>query len=103
MSQDVLLDRQRLSEARDTLAAAKTAFDEAVQVNDSLEDAVDRPHGKSKLQDRIGWFEANWSGNREELTEMVAGVHEGLCSILDGWAEWETEASAQLDQMQQQP
>lgn len=97
MAQDVLLDRQRLADARDTLSAAKATFDQAVQVNDRLEEAIDNPHGMSKLRDRIGWFEANWSGNREELTEMVTNVRDGLTSILDGWDQWEEDASASLE------
>lgn len=100
MSKDVLLDRQRLTDARDALSSAKAAFDDAVQINDRLEDAVDSPHGKSKLRDRVGWFEANWSGNRDELSEMVTGVHDGLNAILQGWADWEAEATAQLEQQQ---
>ncbi len=94
---DVLLDRQRLTEARDTLASAKTAFEDAAKINDNLESAIDRPHGMSKLRDRVGWFEANWSGNRKELMEMVEKVHEGLDSIVSAWDEWEAEATAQLE------
>lgn len=94
---DVLLDRARLTEARDTLKAAKDAFDSAAKINDNLEAAIDRPHGKSKLRDRVGWFEANWAGNRDELTEMIENVHKGLDSIVTGWDEWEADALASMD------
>ncbi|WP_065572033.1 hypothetical protein [Microbacterium oleivorans] len=96
---DVLLDRQRLRDARDTLTNAENAFNDASKINDSLESAIDTPHGKSSLRDRVGWFESNWSGNREDLTEMIANVREGLSSILSGWDQWEEDASAQLEQM----
>jgi hypothetical protein len=96
---DVLLDRARLRDARDTLRNAETAFNDASSINDSLESAIDNPHGKDSLRDRVGWFEANWSGNREELTEMIANVREGLSSILSGWDEWEADATAQIEQM----
>jgi len=97
---DVLLDRSRLTDARDTLATAKATFEDAVKINDRLEDAIEKPHGKSKLRDRVGWFEANWSGNRDELSEMVANVHDGLDAILKAWDDWETEASATLESTQ---
>lgn len=94
---DVLLDRDRLRDARDTLALAKTAFTDASSINDSLEEAIGDPHGKSKLRDRVGWFEANWSGNRDELLKMVENVHTALSSIVDSWDSWEAEATASLD------
>lgn len=96
---DVLLDRDRLRDARDTLRSAETAFKNASSINDSLESAIDNPHGKDSLRDRVGWFETNWSGNREDLTEMIENVRKGLSSIIQGWDEWEAEASAQLEQM----
>lgn len=94
---DVLLDRRRLRDARETLQSASDAFKDAAKTNDSLEEAIGNPHGKDKLRDRIGWFEANWSGNREELREMIDGILEGLGSIVDGWDEWEREAAASLE------
>lgn len=97
MSKDVSLDRQRLRDARDALAAAKAAFENAVDINNDLEEAIGTPHGKSKLRDRVGWFEANWSGNREDLTKMVAKVHEGLTEIVDAWEQWEIEAAASFE------
>lgn len=96
---DVLLDRAKLSDALATLDSAASAFTNASQINDTLEAAIDNPHGKKSLRDRVGWFEANWSGNREELLEMVDGVREGLRSIVDGWDEWEAEATRQIEQM----
>ncbi len=98
---DVLLDRQRLSDALATLDTAATAFTDASKINDTLEAAIDNPHGKDKLRDRVGWFEANWSGNREDLLEMVDGVRKGLRAIVDGWDEWEDEATRQCEQMTQ--
>ncbi|WP_194410064.1 hypothetical protein [Microbacterium cremeum] len=96
---DVLLDRDRLRDALATLRTAATAFEDAAEINDTLESAIGTPHGKDKLRDRVGWFEANWSGNRKELIEKVDGVREGLRSILDGWDQWEADATAQCEQM----
>ncbi len=96
---DVLLDRERLRDALETLKSAATAFEDAAEINDDLESAISNPHGKDKLRDRVGWFEANWSGNRKELMEKVDGVREGLTSIVDGWDQWEADATAQCEQM----
>ncbi|QMU97086.1 hypothetical protein FVO59_07495 [Microbacterium esteraromaticum] len=94
---DVLLDRARLRDARDTLKTAKSDFDDAASINDALEDAIGNPQGKSKLRDRVGWFEANWSGNRDDLKESIENVYKRLDGIIDGWDEWEAEASASLE------
>lgn len=94
---DVLLDLARLTEARNTLASAKEAFDGAAKINDALEAAIDSPQGKSKLRDRVGWFEANWSGNRDDLAESVKNVHDRLSGIVDKWTEWESKAAAELE------
>lgn len=94
---DVLLDRARLRDARDTLKTAKGDFDDAASINDTLEEAIGDPQGKSKLRDRVGWFEANWSGNRDELKESIENVYKRLDGIIDGWDEWEAQASASLE------
>lgn len=94
---DVLLDRERLRDARDTLKTAKDDFENAGSINDTLEQAIGTPQGKSKLRDRVGWFESNWSGNRDELTESVENVYKRLDGIIEGWDEWEAEASAQIE------
>jgi hypothetical protein len=94
---DVLLDRERLRDARDTLKTAKDDFENSGSINDTLEQAIGTPQGKSKLRDRVGWFESNWSGNRDELTESVENVYKRLDGIIEGWDEWEAEASAQIE------
>jgi len=94
---DVLLDRDRLRDARDILKTAKADFDEAASINDTLEEAIGDPQGKSKLRDRVGWFEANWSGNREDLTKSIENVYKRLDGIVEGWDEWEAKASAELE------
>lgn len=94
---DVLLDRDRLRDARDTLKTAKADFDEAGSINDTLERAIGTPQGKSKLRDRVGWFESNWSGNRDDLKESVENVYKRLDAIIDGWDEWEAQAAAELE------
>jgi len=94
---DVLLDLARLRDARDTLATAKKDFDDAAKINDTLEDAIGDPQGKSKLRDRVGWFESNWSGNREDLAKSVENVYKRISGIVDGWEEWEKKASAELE------
>lgn len=94
---DVLLDRARLRDARDTLQNATDTFNSAAQTNNALEEAIANPHGKDSLRDRVGWFEANWSGNREELTEMIEGVLDALTSIVDAWDTWEADAVASME------
>lgn len=94
---DVLLDRARLRDARDTLASAKASFDDAAKINDTLESAIDSPQGESKLRDRVGWFESNWSGNRDDLVKSVKDVHDRLAGILSGWDDWEKKATAELE------
>lgn len=94
---DVLLDRDRLRDARDTLKTAKDDFENAGSINDRLESAIGTPQGKSTLRDRVGWFESNWSGNRDDLTESVENVYKRLDGIIEGWDEWEAQASAQIE------
>lgn len=94
---DVLLDRARLRDARDTLKTAKADFESASSINDTLENAIGTPQGKSKLRDRVGWFESNWSGNREDLTKSIEDVYKRLDGIINGWDEWEKQASAQIE------
>jgi hypothetical protein len=93
---DILLDRERLRDARDTLKSAKADFEDAGSINDTLESAIGTPQGKSKLRDRVGWFESNWSGNRDDLKESVENVYKRLDGIIEGWDEWEAQASAEL-------
>lgn len=100
---DVLLDRARLRDARDTLKSAKADFDEAASINDRLEEAIGNPQGKSQLRDRVGWFEANWSGNRDDLTQAIENVYKRLDGIINGWDEWEAEASASLESEEGSP
>jgi len=94
---DIMLDRQKLRDTRDGLQAAITAFEDASQTNDDLEEAVANPHGKNSLRDRVGWFEANWKSNREDLKDRLADVHERLDGIVTGWDDWENQTAESLE------
>ncbi|MFV0405463.1 MAG: hypothetical protein ACK5LN_01360 [Propioniciclava sp.] len=96
---DVFLDLARLSDARDTLAEAERSFNNAAAINDSLEIAIGNPHGKNHLRDRVGWFEAHWSSNREDLSERIKNVRVGLTEIIDTWDTWEQQATAECEQL----
>lgn len=72
-------------------------FEDAASTNDDLEESVGNPHGRGRLRDRVGWFEANWSGAREDLRERLESVHERIDDIVTGWDDWEAEASASLE------
>ena len=92
-----MLDRERLKAARDGLRAAMDEFEDAASTNDDLEESVGNPHGRGRLRDRVGWFEANWSSNRDDLRERLDAVHERIDGIVTGWDDWETEATAALE------
>lgn len=94
---DIMLDRAKLRETRDGLQAAISAFEEASETNDDLEEAIANPHGKASLRDRAGWFEANWKSNREDLKERLADVHKHLDGIVTGWDDWEAQTVESLE------
>jgi hypothetical protein len=79
------------------LKAAKDDFDDAASINDTLESAIGSPQGNSKLRNRVGWFESNWSGNRDDLKKSIEDVYKRLDGIIEGWDEWEAQASAELE------
>lgn len=88
---DIQLDLARLRDARATLKTAKADFEDAGSINDRLESAIGNPHGQSKLRDRVGWFESNWSGTRDDLKESIEKIYDRLDAIVEGWNELDEE------------
>lgn len=94
---DIMLDLERLRQTRSGLEAALAAFDTAADVNNDLEDAVDRPDDRTALRNKVGDFESAWNRKRDKLSENLTGIRDQLASIIDGWSEWDTSTAADLD------
>lgn len=95
---DIMLDLTRLSETRDGLAASIEAFRTAAGFTNQLEDAVDRPDDRRALQGKVHDFESDWNGRRESLEEAITDIHEHLVAIIDGWEQWDVEATRAFDE-----
>lgn len=92
-----MLDLERLRQTLSGLESALAAFDTAADVNNDLEDAVDRPDDRTALRDKVGDFESAWNRKRGKLSENLTGIRDQLVSIIDEWSEWDTSTAAELD------
>jgi hypothetical protein len=93
-----MLDRARLREAKAGLDASVTELSEASDINDGLEDSIDRPDDRNGLRDKASDFESKWNDKRGKLTENLKNIQDQLKQILDGWDEWERQTTASLSE-----
>lgn len=93
---DIMLDLERLREARVGLRASIEAFDEAASSTDDIERAIGRPDDRGALRDKAHDFEGAWNDKRDALAENLQNIEEQLTSIIDGWAEWDAQTAADL-------
>lgn len=98
---DIMLDLERLREAKAGIDAAIAEFKDASSINDGLEQDIDRPDDRSELRDKASDFESAWNGKRDKLRENLENIQEQLTGIIDGWAEWDTETAAEFDSANQ--
>ncbi|WP_168916493.1 flagellar protein FlgN [Microcella flavibacter] len=94
---DILLDLERLREARTGLRASIEAFSEAASFADGIERAIGRPDDRGALRDKAHDFEGAWNDKRDALAENLQNIEEQLTSIIDGWTEWDSQTAADLE------
>lgn len=94
---DVMLDLQRLKDARTSLGNAVDSFKAASSFNNDLERAVAEPDDRDSLRRKVSDFESDWDGRRGDLTEMLEEIHKGIDTIVTEWDRWDTETAAELE------
>lgn len=94
---DIMLDLERLREARTGLRASIEAFSEAASFTDGIERAIGRPDDRGSLRDKAHDFEGKWNDKRDALAENLQNIEEQLSSIVDGWTEWDSQTAADLE------
>lgn len=94
---DIMLDRERLREAKAGIDAAIAEFKNAASINDGLENDIDRPDDRGELRDKASDFESAWNGKRDKLRENLENIQEQLTAIIDGWDEWDTSTAAEME------
>lgn len=94
---DIMLDLERLREARDGLTATVAEFKNASNTNDGLEASIGRPDDRRELRDKASEFESAWDGKRDKLRENLENILEQLTGIVDGWDEWDRDTACSLE------
>jgi len=94
---DIMLDLEQLKEAKAGLVSSIAEFEAAADANDDLESAIGRPDGRSSLLNQVIDFESGWRDKRGTLKENLTNIKEQLTSIIEGWEEWDTTTSSELE------
>ncbi|WAB84258.1 hypothetical protein OVN20_01395 [Microcella daejeonensis] len=94
---DIMLDLERLREARTGLRASIEAFSEASSFTDGIERSIGRPDDRGALRDKAHDFEGAWNDKRDALAENLQSIEDQLSSIIDGWTEWDSQTAADLE------
>ncbi|WP_306233441.1 hypothetical protein [Agrococcus beijingensis] len=94
---DIMLDLERLSNARTSLGDAVDSFMTASSFNNDLERAVANPDDRDALRRKVSDFESDWDGRRGDLAEMLQEIHGAIDTIITEWDRWDAETASELD------
>lgn len=97
MSDGVLIKYDELKAVDESLKKIIEELKEASKRSNELEDAIDRPYGKSKLRDEASNFESGWDDRRNALLEDIEKVEQHVAGVLEGFAEWDTDTANEME------
>ena len=94
---DVLIKYTELTELNTQLIAIVEELEGAVSRSEALEAAIGDPYGRATLRERAQDFEERWDLKRGDLARDMKKVQEHVQGVIDGFAEWDTEAAAKFE------
>lgn len=98
MADGVLIKYSELKAVDTSLKKIIQELKEASNRADRLEDAIGDPYGKNNLREAAEEFEDGWDDRRNALCEDIEKVQQHVAGVLDGFAEWDSETTTQLEQ-----
>jgi DNA repair exonuclease SbcCD ATPase subunit len=93
---DVLVEYGVLNELNGSLKQIIVELENAEDRADTLEDDIGDPYGHDDLREAAEEFEDGWNDRRKALKEDLMKIQERVEGTGKAWAEWDTEASAEL-------
>jgi len=93
---DILISVSTLEALNVALKRILVEFDSVGPSTGRLQEAIDRPAGRSELRERTREFESGWDDRRSALVEKLSGVQSALESTCSGWVDFDTELAGNL-------
>lgn len=93
---DVMISVSTLSALNSALKRILVEFDEVGSTTGDLQDAIDRPAGRSGLRDRTEKFESGWDDRRSALVEKLTAIQASVESTCIGWTDFDAELANNL-------
>lgn len=87
-----------LSITSDKLAAIVAELEAAGAKQDDVENAVGRPYGDGRLQDRCHDFEGSWNDSRDKLLTKLKEVADRVKGTVDEVTSLDTEIATSMEQ-----
>ena len=97
MSDGVWVHYTELEQIGTTLKSIVCELTDAGSRADDLDDAIGRPFGQDKLNDRAHDFESRWDDKRRDLARDIQKVQDHVQGILDGLKDWDQQTARQFD------
>ncbi|MDO8337760.1 MAG: hypothetical protein Q7T15_05850 [Microcella sp.] len=93
---DVMISVSTLSALNSALKRILVEFDEVGSRTGELQEAIDRPAGRSGLCDRTREFESGWDDRRAALVEKLTAIQASVESTCTGWTDFDAELANNL-------
>ncbi|WP_026374185.1 hypothetical protein [Agrococcus lahaulensis] len=94
---DVLITFDELLALRQQLDAIIVELESAGDRSSELEAAIGTPYGRWELRSNAGDFESRWNDKRVDLARDMTKVRDHVQGVLEGFAEFDEEASLKLE------
>lgn len=94
---DVLITFDELLALRQQLDEIIVELESAGDRSNELEAAIGAPYGRGELRSKAGDFEGRWNDKRVDLARDMTKVRDHVQGVLEGFAEFDEEASLKLE------
>lgn len=94
---DVLITFDELLALRQQLDEIIVELESAGDRSNELEVAIGAPYGRGELRSKAGDFEGRWNDKRVDLARDMTKVRDHVQGVLEGFAEFDEEASLKLE------
>lgn len=94
---DVLITFDELLALRQQLDGIIVELESAGDRSNELEAAIGTPYGRWELRSGAGDFERRWNDKRVDLARDMTKVRDHVQGVLEGFAEFDEEASLKLE------